>query len=224
MAPDEGCHDVPDPIAPIGITFLSLDPMRTPMSFPFMTISGPIFIEPIPGIPSVPFIPPIWPGEGLAIGIGIFIFCSGEPCGLGEEFGIMAGIFIWVWGDAEGDACGICMPGMFICICRGEGCGAADCFGDEGCIGIFIPGMLSIWFLFAEFFCAGVFFLRGAALRLCVPGIFIAGMFIPGILLTSCFFAVCLLRTGFRFFRIVTFDLDFAFGLLIPGMLDMSWL
>ena len=65
---------------------------------------------------------------------------------------------------------------------------------------MFIPGMLPIWFLFAEFFCAGAFFLLDAALRRCIPDIFIPGMFIPGILLMSCFLAVCFLRVAFLFF------------------------
>jgi hypothetical protein len=91
----------------------------------------------------------------------------------------MPGIFIC--GDAEGDACGICIPGMF-CIRSVEACGAADCLGDDGCAGMFIPGMLSI----------------------------------------SCFFAVCFFRAVFLFFRVIAFDFDFAFDLLIPGMLDIS--
>src|SRR6266536_3398074 len=41
-------------------------------------------------------------------------------------------------------------------------------------------------------------------------------------LLMSCFFAVCFFRVVFLFFRVVGFDLDFAFGLLMPGMLDIS--
>ncbi len=53
----------------------------------------------------MPFIPLISPGEGLAIGIGMFIFCSGEACGFGEADGIcMPGIFIWVCGEADGEA------------------------------------------------------------------------------------------------------------------------
>jgi hypothetical protein len=81
IGPDEGCHAVPDPIAPIDIVFVSLEPTRIPMSSPFMTISGPISMAPIVCVPS------IWPiafGEGLAPGIGIFIFESGE----GEAAGI----------------------------------------------------------------------------------------------------------------------------------------
>src|SRR2546430_13466943 len=137
IGPDDGCQVVPEPIAPMDMMFVSLDPTRIPMSLPFITISGPMFIELIPGVLSMPFIPPISPGEGLAIGIGMFIWCSGAACGFGEAAGIfiprvilcdgpgegdavgicMRGIFICVCGDAEGDACGFCMPGMFICIC-----------------------------------------------------------------------------------------------------------
>ncbi|HAF16378.1 MAG TPA: hypothetical protein DCK93_22450 [Blastocatellia bacterium] len=87
---------------------------------------------------------------------------------------------------------------------------------------MFIPGMLPIWFLFAEFFCAGAFFLLDDALRRCIPDIFIPGMFIPGMLPMSCVFAVCFFLVAFLFFRSVAFDLDFAFGLLIPGIFDMS--
>ena len=103
------------------------------MSLPDITSSSPVFGAPIPGMLSIPFIPPIWPGEGLAIGIGMFIFSPGEACGVGEVAGIcMPGIFICVCGAADGDACGICMPGMFICIC-------GDAEGDA--CGICIPGM-----------------------------------------------------------------------------------
>src|SRR2546425_11339383 len=87
---------------------------------------------------------------------------------------------------------------------------------------MFIPGMLPIPVLFAELFRDAVFFLLRAALSLCIPDIFIPGMFIPGILLMSCFLVVCFLPVIFRFFRDVTFGLDFAFGLLIPGILLMS--
>ena len=84
-----------------------------------------------------------------------------------------------------------------------------------------MPGMLPIWFLFAGFFRAGALFRLDATLRRCIPGIFIPGMLIPGMLPISCFFAVCFFRVVFLF-RDVAFDLDFAFVLLIPGMLDMS--
>ena len=82
--------------------------------------------------------------------------------------------------------------------------------------------MLPIGCWFAEFFLAGVLFLLDAPFRRCIPDIFIPGMFMPGILLMSCFVAVCLWRVGFLFFREVAVDLDFAFGLLIPGILDIS--
>ena len=66
---------------------------------------------------SLDFMPVIVPGEGLAIGIGVFIFCSGEACGFGEAVGIcMPGIFVCICGEGEGDAGGTCIPGMF-CIC-----------------------------------------------------------------------------------------------------------
>ena len=44
IGPDDGCHEVPDPIAPIDMTFVSLEPTRMPMSFPNITINGPMFI------------------------------------------------------------------------------------------------------------------------------------------------------------------------------------
>ena len=49
-----------------------------------------------------------------------------------------------------------------------------------------------------------------------------AGMFIAGMLPILCFFAVDFLRVVVFFCRVVAFDLDFLFGLLIPGMLDIS--
>src|SRR6267154_5741834 len=95
---DEGCQEVPDAIAPIDRRFLSLAPTRILISLSVITNSGPIFIEPIPCLFSVPGMFPIAPGEGLAPGVGMFIsiFC-------GEAFGF-------------GEADGICMPGIFISI------------------------------------------------------------------------------------------------------------
>jgi len=90
--------------------------------------------------------------------------------------------------------------------------------GDDGFAGMFIPGMLPIGF--AEFLCAGFFFLLDAALRRCIPDIFIPGMLIPGMLPMSCFFAACFFRVAFLFFGDAT--LDCAFGFFIPGMLDIS--
>jgi len=109
---------------------------------------------------------------------GIFICgdAEGDACGI-----CIPGMFICVCGDGEGDGCGICIPGMF-CICSVDACGAADCLGDDGCAGIFIPGMLPISF----------------------------------------FFPVCFFRAVFFFFRVIAFDLYFAFDLLVPGMLDIS--
>src|SRR5215218_1160342 len=39
IGPDAGCHDVPDPIAPIDITLCALEPTRTPMPSSDITIS-----------------------------------------------------------------------------------------------------------------------------------------------------------------------------------------
>src|SRR5690242_17065795 len=108
---DEGCHEVPDPIAPIDIAFFSLEPIRMPMSSPFITSSGPIstFVPPM-------FMPGIWPiglGDGLAEGVGIFI----------------SGIFICGCGEAVGDgeAAGICIPGIsFILAGLGDGDGVGE--------------------------------------------------------------------------------------------------
>ncbi len=66
---DDGCHEVPEPVAAIDIKFFLLDPMRMPMSFPDMTSSGPIFIEPI----CMPGISDIGLPEGLGKGMGMFI-------------------------------------------------------------------------------------------------------------------------------------------------------
>ena len=177
MGPDEGCHDVPDPIARIDIMLVSLDPTRTPMSFPFMTINGPMFIF-IP-LMFMPGICPMGLAEGLAPGIGICI----------------PGIFIC--GDAadrapgEGEACGICIPGIFICICCcGEACGfgeadgicipgmfisifCGDAEGDGLVWGIFIPGMFAMLCFFAAgFFLRVVLFFCELVLLICIPGMF----------------------------------------------------
>jgi hypothetical protein len=151
----------------------------------------------------------IFPGDaaGEAAGIGMFIsnFCGGEACGFGE-------------------AVGICMPGIFVFICMGADRGVADCLGDDdGCAGMFIPGMLPISFLFAGVFCAGVFLPLDAAFRRWVAGIFIPGMSIPGMLLMSCFLVSRLFRATLLFFGAafrVAVDLDF--GIFIPGMFCMS--
>ena|ERR1051325_5336659 len=129
---DEGCHDVPDAIAPMDIVFFALGPTRMLMSSPFITMSGPIFM----------FLPPIFmPGiglvalaaEGLAAGPGIcipgmFTGVCGEMDGVGEA----GGIFIFI-GAGEGDACGICMPGIPFSI-AGEA-GVGDAFGEAEGVG-----------------------------------------------------------------------------------------
>lgn len=119
MGADEGCHDVPEATAPIDITFLSREPTRTPMSVSVITINVPMFIDPV-------CIPGIWPiglAEGPADGIGIFICVD---------------------GDCEGEAAGICTPGIFI---SGVGFGVAvdgdfgGGTGEDFGAGIFIPGI-----------------------------------------------------------------------------------
>src|SRR5260370_27766333 len=89
----------------------------------------------------------------------------------------MLGMFIWVCGEAQGCARGLCLLGLFIGICPGEDWGAGDCFGDdEGLAGIFIPGILLMSVLFAGLFFVGAFLLRPPGLRRGVLGIFIPGM------------------------------------------------
>src|SRR5438105_2602624 len=112
IAADEGCQEVPEPIAPIDIKFLPLEPTRIDMSLSVITISGPMFVAP-------PILMPgIWPiglAEGLAAGVGMFI----------------PGIFVCACGDAAGvgEADGICMPGIFIS-------GVGEAFGAGEGIGI----------------------------------------------------------------------------------------
>ena len=150
-----GCHDVPEPIWPMNMTFDSLPPTRTPISSPDITPKGPMF-KFIPGMFSMPFMFPIEPGDGLALGIFITgMFCIELGDGLAPDLGIfIPGIFICgdAPGEAEGmgmfisicfcgDACGlgeaegICIPGMFIGIC----CGDDD--GDGLFCGMAMPGM-----------------------------------------------------------------------------------
>src|SRR5215212_2987537 len=56
IGPDAGCQDVPDPIAPMGITLCALEPTRTPIPSSDITISGPMFIDPEPDM-STPLAP-----------------------------------------------------------------------------------------------------------------------------------------------------------------------
>lgn len=111
IGPDEGCHEVPDPIAPIDITFFSLEPTRMPISFPIITINGPVFIEPI----GIPGISDIGLPEGLGDGIGMFI--GGEAEGVGDAAGIcIPGVPSIVPGDELGDGvgAGFCAASFFI--------------------------------------------------------------------------------------------------------------
>jgi hypothetical protein len=85
---------------------------------------------------------------------------------------------------------------------------------------MFIPGMLPIDDWFAPLLPAGVLFLLDVPLSRCIPDIFIPGISIPGIFFMSFFFAICFLPVGLLFFRDVA--RDFAFGLLIPGIFDIS--
>src|SRR6266542_4003043 len=116
IGPDDGCHEVPDPIAPIEMMFVSLEPTRTPISFAIITISGPMFIDPIPCILSMPGMFCIAPGEGLACGTGMFMpgmfamLCF--PAGFfflvaarffcGDDFLLIPGMFCMSWaGSAD---------------------------------------------------------------------------------------------------------------------------
>jgi hypothetical protein len=69
MGPDDGCHDVPDPIAPIAMTFVSLEPTPMPIPSAAITMSERVSTKPR----SFPCICPVAPCEGLA---GLFVFFS----------------------------------------------------------------------------------------------------------------------------------------------------
>jgi len=75
----------------------------------------------ISGIPSVPFICPVAPGEGLAVGAGIFISTCGEADG---------------WVPGEGEAAGASIAGLASAEGDGEGVGDGTGFGD----GLSLPG------------------------------------------------------------------------------------
>jgi hypothetical protein len=65
---EAGSNEVPEPIAFIDMMFVARAPTRMPMSFPFMTMSGPMFVLVTPM--SMPGIEPIGVDEGLAAGLG----------------------------------------------------------------------------------------------------------------------------------------------------------
>jgi len=83
---EAGSNEVPEPIAFIDVMFVSLAPTRTPISLPFITSNGPIFIAPmfIPAIGSIERDEGL--AEGLAAGIGMFIRLCGD--GEGEADGL----------------------------------------------------------------------------------------------------------------------------------------
>jgi hypothetical protein len=213
---DDGCQVVPEPIAPIDMTLVLLEPTRIPISLPFITSNGPIVIDSFELAPdmSMPF---IWSSPGFAPGLGdgtarfISIF-SGDAVGLA---GVAPGIFMpgmWICGDALGLAARI---GMFRCgsISVGDACG----FGGGELAGVCMPGM----FMCGSIFSAGACGLGVAEL---------AGICIPGMLLMSCVLGACsLFRTSvlglrdaprrFTFAFGFDFGFDFALGLLMPGML-----
>src|SRR6516165_877565 len=87
---DIGCHDVPEPIWPMNITFVSLALTRTAISSPEISLKGLMFVF-IPGMFSMPFIFSIAPGDGLEFGI----FIRGMSCiALGEGLAFGIGMFI----------------------------------------------------------------------------------------------------------------------------------
>ena len=148
----------------------------------------------------MPFIPRVSPGEGLAIGIGIFIWCSGEACGFGEVDGFCIPGVISCFGLAEGDDVGIFIPGVISCDGLAEGDdagifipGVILCEGlaEGDNVGIFIPGIIlwdglaDGWRVFAPVFLVVV--LLAFARDFLFPGtVFGFGLPIPGILLMSC--------------------------------------
>jgi hypothetical protein len=196
---DEGCQDVPEPIAPIDVTLVPLEPTRIAMSLPDITSRGPISIAPpfdmsMPGIVAGIFMPGVWvcgDSLGVAEGMGIFMsIFSGDAGGFGD--GELVGICIpgicvpgvWVCGDSLGVAEGM---GIFRSIFSGDAGG----LGDGELVGICIPGML----LMSCFFCGCVLFR------------------------TKVLFLLDALR---RFTFAFAFGFDFGLGLLMPGMLLMS--
>ena len=74
---------------------------------------------------------------------GMFISIFGEALGDGDGIGMFISIFCCGEDWGFGEAAGICMPGIFICIC-GDGCANGVVF-EEGTVcllGIFNPGMV----------------------------------------------------------------------------------
>jgi hypothetical protein len=81
---EAGCHDVPEPIAPIEIMFVSLEPMPIPMSSPRIISSGPMSIS---CISSVAGIACVGDGAGELAGIACVGDGAGELAGVGVALG-----------------------------------------------------------------------------------------------------------------------------------------
>src|ERR1051325_471115 len=89
IGPEAGCQLVPEPIAPIDIRFVLLEPTRMPMSLPDITINGRMFIGPI-------FIGPIsisgeCAGDGDGVGVMSIAGCL-VGSGVGDDAGFGDGI------------------------------------------------------------------------------------------------------------------------------------
>jgi hypothetical protein len=77
------------------------------MSLPDITSSGPVFIEFVPSVFSMPFISCIGLGEGVAAGMGMFVFISGVGDGNGAGM-FMPGMSAIILGEGDGDGLGDC--------------------------------------------------------------------------------------------------------------------
>src|SRR5215207_9644855 len=69
--PDEGCHEVPDPIAPIDIRLCALEPTRMLMPSPDITISPPPSADFDSAAPGVVCPGRDSPGAGIGVGEGV---------------------------------------------------------------------------------------------------------------------------------------------------------
>src|SRR5947207_244822 len=110
IGPEDGCQDVPDPIAPIDIRFLSLDPTRIAMSLSVITNNGPMFIGPILCLFPIPgiFIPGMFMPGILAMSCFFgFLFLVEVllPFGVDERDRFDP-------ADGDGFRAGIFMPGI----------------------------------------------------------------------------------------------------------------
>src|SRR6185369_10275984 len=95
VGPDVGCHDVPEPIADIGVALVLFEPTRIAMSSPAITSNVPGFSPPDISMP------------GMSSGIGFVSFAFSGACmcpGVGE--GTAPGLLVLrsAEGDGEGSA------------------------------------------------------------------------------------------------------------------------